>query len=364
MIRVRNIQKGQSLIEVLIAFAIILIVLVSLLKVVTMAIKSHDLAKTSAQATSYAEEGMESLRAYRDAGFSNLWALSTFGGTNYGFGESVPSGTCPTTPNVGEIYIRCVNLAQSNISRVKATVNVTWTDSSGTHTSTQISYFTSWQTGEVFTPSGDFTPPTDPSNLAANVISWQEISLTWNASTDAVGVIGYNVFRGGVRLITLGPVTSYADTGLSASTTYTYYVEAFDAAGNVSGLSNVVSATTLPPPDTTPPTPPTSISAATGSPATSRINLTWSGATDNVGVTGYDIYRGGVWITSVLASPYNDNNLSSGETYTYYVKAFDAAGNYSVPSSNASATTPCHSCTKNSQCNSYPLKQCTGGCCK
>jgi hypothetical protein len=70
------------------------------------------------------------------------------------------------------------------------------------------------------------------------------ITLSWTASTDNVGVTGYIVSRGGTPIATLGNVTSYQDTGLSPSTSYSYSVKAKDAAGNLSVASNTAPATT------------------------------------------------------------------------------------------------------------------------
>ena len=79
------------------------------------------------------------------------------------------------------------------------------------------------------------------------------------------------------------------DSGLLASTSYSYRVRATDAAGNLSGYSNVASATTAAAADTTPPTAPTGLTAtASGS---SAINVSWTASTDNVGVTGYRVER-------------------------------------------------------------------------
>src|SRR5205823_2202736 len=72
------------------------------------------------------------------------------------------------------------------------------------------------------------------------------------ASSDNVGVSGYRVYRNGSQIATTG-ATSFANTGLSPSTTYSYTVAAYDAAGNLSAQSSSASATTPAPPDTTPP---------------------------------------------------------------------------------------------------------------
>jgi chitinase len=90
---------------------------------------------------------------------------------------------------------------------------------------------------------GDTTPPSAPTNLAVTGTTSSSVSLSWGASTDNVGVTGYDVFRGSTKVTTVTG-TSFTDTGLSASTTYAYTVKARDAAGNVSAASNQVSATT------------------------------------------------------------------------------------------------------------------------
>ena len=69
------------------------------------------------------------------------------------------------------------------------------------------------------------------------------VSLTWTASTDNVGVTGYDIYRGSTLAGTTA-TTSFTDTGLTASTQYTYTVKARDAAGNVSAASTAVTATT------------------------------------------------------------------------------------------------------------------------
>ncbi len=93
------------------------------------------------------------------------------------------------------------------------------------------------------TTSTDTTAPSVPTGLTATAVSSSQINLAWKASTDNVGVSGYKVYRG-TTLIATTTTTSYANTGLAASTTYTYKVSAFDTAGNVSGQSVAASAKT------------------------------------------------------------------------------------------------------------------------
>ena len=84
--------------------------------------------------------------------------------------------------------------------------------------------------------STDTENPTIPSNLQATASSGR-VDLSWTASSDNVGVTGYRVLRDGNLIATIGAATSYTDTTVAPSTTYSYTVEAFDAAGNRSGLS-------------------------------------------------------------------------------------------------------------------------------
>ncbi len=89
----------------------------------------------------------------------------------------------------------------------------------------------------------DTSAPTIPTNLTATTTLANRINLSWNTSTDNVAVAGYKIFRDGTQIGT-STITTYINYGLTASTTYTYAIKAYDAAGNISGLSNSASATT------------------------------------------------------------------------------------------------------------------------
>lgn len=196
----------------------------------------------------------------------------------------------------------------------------------------------------------DTQAPTVPTGLAAAAASTTQVNLTWAASTDNVGVTGYRVERcTGAGCTTFAQIstpttTSYGDTGLTASTSYLYRVRATDAAGNLSGYSAVVSATTQTP-DTQAPTAPASLTATVAS--GTQITLAWTASTDNVGVTGYRVERcSGASCTTFaqVAAPtaisYSDAGLTSATSYSYRVRATDAAGNLSAYSVSATAVTP------------------------
>lgn len=116
--------------------------------------------------------------------------------------------------------------------------------------------------------------------------------------------------------------------------------KAYDSAGNV-GASAVVDVTVNNVADTTPPTAPGNLTAA---PAKRKINLAWSGSTDNVGVTGYQIWRSssptGTFTQIATTTGTTDTNtgLASGSTWYYQARAADAAGNISAASNTANGT--------------------------
>ncbi len=110
---------------------------------------------------------------------------------------------------------------------------------------------------------GDTTPPTVPTGLVATPIATSQIDLVWGPSTDDYLLSGYHVWRDDILIATTS-TTTYSDTGLTASTTYSYYVTAFDSFFN-SSASSTPSATTTPnPPPPTPTTTATSTDSRTG----------------------------------------------------------------------------------------------------
>lgn len=93
----------------------------------------------------------------------------------------------------------------------------------------------------------DSTAPSVPQNVTATAASSSQINVSWNASTDTggSGLQGYRIYRNGSnQALTSTASTSYSDTGLTASTQYTYRVTAYDNQGNESALSSQASATT------------------------------------------------------------------------------------------------------------------------
>jgi chitodextrinase len=184
----------------------------------------------------------------------------------------------------------------------------------------------------------DTTPPSVPTGLVATGATTTSITLGWTASTDPDSpVAGYNIYRGGTKVGT-SPSPSYTDSGLTANTTYSYTVSAYDPVGNSSAQSSALMTATNPPVDTTPPTVPAGL-AKTGS-TSSSITLGWTASTDpDSPVAGYNVYRGGTKVATTTTPSYTDNGLAVDTSYSYTVSAYDATGNTSAQSGALGAST-------------------------
>ena len=228
------------------------------------------------------------------------------------------------------------NPAKTYSSAGTYTVSLTVSGTAGSNTKTVASYIR-------VTATADTTPPTAPAGFAATPAGTSTINLSWTASTDNVGVTGYRLERcQGTSCTTFVQIaspagTTFSNTGLAAGTAYRYRVRATDAAGNLGPYSTIATATTAAGLDTTPPTVPSGLTGtATGS---TGIDLSWNASTDNVGVTGYRVFRDGVRVGALVGTSFADAGLSASTTYRYTVSAFDAAGNESAQSSALSVTT-------------------------
>src|SRR5437773_1830150 len=238
------------------------------------------------------------------------------------------SGTVPVNASVSIIGSLTVSQVQfyrdGNLigSDSAAPYSVSWNTTStnnGSHTLTAVAtdvLGVRWNSNPVTVtvsngPPPDTTPPSVPTGLTASAVSSSQINLSWTASSDNVGVSGYRVYRNGTQIATTG-ATSFANTGLSPSTTYSYTVAAYDAAGNLSAQSSPASATTPAPPDTTPPSVPSAPTVSSVS--SSQINLSWTASSDNVGVSGYRVYRNGTQIATTGATSFANTGLARKTT--------------------------------------------------
>lgn len=187
----------------------------------------------------------------------------------------------------------------------------------------------------------DIEAPSIPNGLQTQKVTANSVELTWNASTDNVGVKGYQIFRNGEMIDTV-PGTHFIDKKLQPSTEYSYTVKAIDAAGNVSKESTALTVkTTVETPDTEAPTQPKGLHSMRTT--ASSVDLMWSPSDDNIGVDHYDIYRETEGAMKKIATSnttsYLDKNLLANTTYKYVVKAVDVAGNESVQSDIFTITT-------------------------
>ena len=189
----------------------------------------------------------------------------------------------------------------------------------------------------------DTEAPGVPTNVSATDVTQTGAKVTWSASADNVGVVGYNVYVGEGK-VNDTPVTAteYALTGLTANTEYTVSVSAVDAAGNESAKSKAAIFTTLEAEeekDTEVPGVPTNVSAADVTQTGAKV--TWSEATDNVGVAGYNVYVNEAKVNEelVAGTEFALTGLTEATEYTVRVSAVDAAGNESARSEAATFTT-------------------------
>ena len=178
------------------------------------------------------------------------------------------------------------------------------------------------------TPDGGFTLLGLP--FTATIVSGDKWRLTATGNT-------LDVFRNGVFQFTRTTDGSYATGDVG--------IEAFTQNFSFMGWEGGDPAGPPPTPDTTPPTPPSNLTATAAS--SSQINLAWTASTDDVGVTGYLVERcqgsgctGFAQVATVAGTTYNDTGLAAATSYSYRVRATDAAGNLSPYSTTASATTP------------------------
>ena len=199
-----------------------------------------------------------------------------------------------------------------------------------------------------FSAQGDIGAPSVPAGVTATANGSSRANVSWNASTDNVGVAGYELLRAtgsgpAVQIAeTTGSGLRYTDPDVAVGQTYRYQVRARDDAGNESRPS---AAATVTMPDDVAPSAPSALRAVAG--GARRVALTWSAATDNAVLAGYEVWRGGptgalarLAILPGVATSFTDTSVTGGRDYRYEVVAYDGAGNRSDPSAAATARTP------------------------
>ena len=173
--------------------------------------------------------------------------------------------------------------------------------------------------------AADTTPPNDVTNLTvSNNITGTSLTLNWTAS-DSSDIASYDIYQGLTFLANVTG-TTYAVSGLTVGTQYTFSVRAKDTSGNVA-TGTTVTATTV---DTTSPSNVTGLNYSNLS--TTSVNLTWTASASN-DVTGYDIYNGATLVTNTASTSYTVTGLTQNTNYTFTVKAKDTSGNAASGSS-------------------------------
>ncbi|WP_329174674.1 PQQ-dependent sugar dehydrogenase [Streptomyces sp. NBC_01477] len=194
------------------------------------------------------------------------------------------------------------------------------------------------------TAAGDTSAPTVPGNARVSDLLCDSVTFAWNASSDNTGVAFYDVYHDGQLMKSVSGTTLSTSLTVVPGVTWGLYVNARDAAGNVSQAGATVSIT---PPqcqvDTQAPTAPGNL---TGSVSGTTVTLNWSASSDNIAVKYYDVYRGSTKAGTITANgttppatSFIDSGLTANTTYAYYVVARDAQANASAHSNTVSLKT-------------------------
>ncbi|KQN49491.1 chitinase [Serratia sp. Leaf50] len=182
----------------------------------------------------------------------------------------------------------------------------------------------------IVTPDKDTTAPSIPTHLQG-LATASSINLSWSASIDdsAAGVHHYEIYRNNIKITDVAH-NQYSDKNLKENVEYHYTITAVDAANNKSAASDelMIKTEKAPANDTLAPSIPTHL---VGTQITDRsLVLKWNASTDNVKVTGYEIFRDGKKINKSTATSFEDSNLAPDTRYRYQVGATDASGNKSA----------------------------------
>ena len=202
----------------------------------------------------------------------------------------------------------------------------------------------------IFTPAGnqlyvyaaedilDTEAPSPPSNLILSSCTDTTATFSWTGSNDDIGVAEYDVYRDSVKIGTTNDLL-FTDENLSSENTYTFFLIAKDVAGNQSEPSDSLTVLTgSGSNDSQAPGVPSDLTVTGKSDTT--ISIRWNESTDDIGVTGYDIYDSNIVAAeNVTGAAFTISGLRPGETHNISAKARDAAGNVSGSSNILSVST-------------------------
>ncbi len=301
-------------------------------------------SNTASATTSAATSNLIDMSKVTSAGGFGYWAAQNFG--------TPADTTSAPTRSILRIFENGIELGPAHSSHTNVRNLGTgrfshWDDGSGTAGAVALLFSASDNTnpktnGRTYTyqVGSSASPPAAPTGLGATAASSAAINLTWvDQSTNETGfkierALGAGAFS---QVATVGAdVTTYADSGLTASTSYSYRVRATNSAGDSTYSNTATAMTSAAPPS--PPAAPTGLVATAAS--SSAINLTWLDQSTNE--TGFKIERAlGAGAFSQVATvgagvtTYADSGLTASTSYSYRVRATNSAGN-SVYSNTAS----------------------------
>ncbi|BBM13328.1 hypothetical protein IGK67_001487 [Enterococcus sp. AZ093] len=174
--------------------------------------------------------------------------------------------------------------------------------------------------------------PQAPQNVRAANVTASSVELAWNGQANTVS---YNVYRDG-ELVGNTNDPEFKDAGLNEETTYNYEIEAVSQTGLTSDKT-AISVTTRATTAEEKPTAPKNLHSM--GETTSSVSLMWGASTHTQGIKQYDIYRNGQLVASTPSTSYTDENLASGTTYSYVVRAISTTDEVSDASNTLSVTT-------------------------
>jgi endonuclease I len=183
--------------------------------------------------------------------------------------------------------------------------------------------------------TNDTEAPSIPTNITITNSNFTSFDVSWTASTDNEGVTGYDVFVDGTLTEQTTTETTVSISSLTPNTIYVITVLAKDLVNNKSAQSAAVNGTTLE--DTEAPSTPTNLSSNTIS--DSSFGLSWTAASDNNAIAGYDVYLDGTLSTTVTSLTATISGLTAETDYAVYVLAKDTSGNTSAASTTINVTT-------------------------
>lgn len=143
----KDIKKGQTLVEVLVAVGVTTLLLVAMVAAVTRSLANAQFSKNKAQATKYVEEGLEVVRSKRDNAASWAVFLTTYpaGIKKLDSNLTFSDGCTQSNKMTNSIFARCIEFADESAEKRVITVTVYWSDGSGTHNTQASTYLTSWK---------------------------------------------------------------------------------------------------------------------------------------------------------------------------------------------------------------------------